>query len=161
MGKRAKSIKSECEMVSRKVEKGTCFRELSSKASMTSRQHLESQIWCLKRNKQKLYGYVIWHARRRTLWKRRYWKKETNYRQLAFEIRKRRPRFKVKVVLLVISAFVAGLKELLKELEKMFEKDDLCERIVAEMQKTILMNSETIIRKVLSGLVQSDGINSW
>ena len=24
----------------------------------------------------------------------------------------------------------------------MFEKDDLCEKIVAEMQKTILMNSE-------------------
>ena len=37
----------------------------------------------------------------------------------------------------------------------MFEKDDLCERIVAEMQKTVLMDSETIIRKVLSGLVQS------
>ena len=63
-------------------------------------------------------------------------------------------------MLLVISAFGAGLKELLKELEKIFEKDDLCERIVAEMQKTTLMNSETIIRKVLSGLVQSDGINS-
>ena len=103
---------------------------------------------------------MIWHARIRTIWKRRDWKKEANYRQLAFEIRNRRPRFKVKVVFLVISAFGAGLKELLIELEKIFEKDDLCERIVAEMQKTVLMNSETIIRKVLSGLVQSDGINS-
>ena len=37
----------------------------------------------------------------------------------------------------------------------MFEKDDLCERIVAEMQKTILIDSETIISKVLSGLAQS------
>ena len=45
---------------------------------------------------------------------------------------------------------------MLKELENMFEKDDLCESIVAEMQKTILMDSETIIWKVLSGLVQSD-----
>ena len=33
----------------------------------------------------------------------------------------------------------------------MFEKDDLCERIVAEMKKTILKDSETIISKVLSG----------
>ena len=33
MGKRKKSIRSECEMVLRKVEKRTRFRELSSKAS--------------------------------------------------------------------------------------------------------------------------------
>ena len=31
----------------------------------------------------------------------------------------------------------------------MFEKDDLCEKIVAEMQKTIFMESESIIRKVV------------
>ena len=45
---------------------------------------------------------------------------------------------------------------MLKELENIYEKDDLCERIGAEMQKTILMDSETIIRKVLSGLVQRE-----
>ena len=82
--------------------------------------------------------------------------KRTNFRQLAFEIRERRTGFKVEVVPLVISIFGEDLKEMLKELENMFEKDDLCERIGAEMQKTILMDSETIIRKVLSGLVQSD-----
>ena len=82
--------------------------------------------------------------------------KRTNYRQLALEIREKRLGFKVKVVPLVISAFGGGIKEILKELVNMFEKDDLYERIVAEMQKTILIDSETIIRKVLSGLVQSD-----
>ena len=51
---------------------------------------------------------------------------------------------------LVISVFDGGIKEILKELENMFEKDDLCERILAEMQKTILLDSETIIRKVLN-----------
>ena len=44
-----------------------------------------------------------------------------------------------------MSAFGRGLKEILKELENIFQKDDLCERIVAEMQKIILMDSETII----------------
>ena len=84
--------------------------------------------------------------------------KRTNDRQLAFEIREieRRPGFKVKVEPLVISAFGGGIKEILKELENMFEKDDLCERILAEMQKSILMDSEAIIRKVLPGLAQSD-----
>ena len=37
--------------------------------------------------------------------------KRTNYRQFAFEIRDRRPRFKVKVVPLAISAFGGGLKK--------------------------------------------------
>ena len=82
--------------------------------------------------------------------------KRTNYRQLEFKIRERKPGFKVKVVPLVISVFGGGLKEMLKELENMFEKDDLCESIGAEMQKTILMDRETNIWKVLSGLVQSD-----
>ena len=45
---------------------------------------------------------------------------------------------------------------MLKELENIFEKDELYERIRAEMQKTILVDSETIIRKMMSGLVQSD-----
>ena len=83
-------------------------------------------------------------------------KKRTNYRQLAFKIRERRPGFKVKVVPLVISLFGGGITEILKELENMSEKDDLCERIVVEMQKKILMDSKTIIRKVLLGLVQSE-----
>ena len=56
---------------------------------------------------------------------------------------------------LVISTFRGGLKEMLKELENMFEKDDLCERIRLELQKTIWMDRETIIRKVLSGFVHS------
>ena len=59
-------------------------------------------------------------------------------------------------MLLVISAFGGAIKGILKELENMFEKDDLCEKNVAEIQKTILMNNDTVIRKVLSGLVQSD-----
>ena len=72
----------------------------------------------------------------------------TNYRQLVFEIERRRG-FKNKVILLAISAIGGGIKEVLKELENMFEKDDLCEKIVAEMQKTIYMESESIIRKVV------------
>ena len=84
--------------------------------------------------------------------------RRTNDRQLVFEIRERerRPGFKVKVEPPVIRACGGGIKEILKELENVFEKDDLCERIVTEMQKTILMDSETIIRKVLSELIQSD-----
>ena len=57
---------------------------------------------------------------------------------------------------LVVSALGGGIKAILKELENLFEKDDLGERVVAEMQKTILIENETIIQKGLSGLVESD-----
>ena len=34
LGKKTEFIRSECEMVSRKVEQGACFREFSSKSSI-------------------------------------------------------------------------------------------------------------------------------
>ena len=39
-------------------------------------------------------------------------------------------------------------------MEKIFENKDLLKRTICEMQKTVLMDSETTSRKVLSGLVQ-------
>ena len=62
--------------------------------------------------------------------------KKPNYRQLPFEIKGRRPGFKIKFVPLVIRAFGGGIKEISKELEHMFEKGDLCEKIVAETHKS-------------------------
>ena len=64
-------------------------------------------------------------------------KKKPNYRQLAFELRERRPSFKVRVVPLVISALGGGIKETVKELENIFETNDLRKKVVSEMQKTI------------------------
>ena len=52
------------------------------------------------------------------------------------------PGFKVEITPLVICTFGGGIKKMLKKLENTFEKD-LCERIVAELQKTTLMDSET------------------
>ena len=55
----------------------------------------------------------------------------------------------------VVSAFGGGIKEILKELKNLFEKDDLCEGSVTEIQKVVLMDSDTILQKVLPGLVES------
>ena len=56
----------------------------------------------------------------------------------------------------MISALGGGIKKAIKQLENIFKTKDLCKQVAVEMQKTILMDSETIIQKVLSGLVQSD-----
>ena len=143
MDKRTKSIRLECEMVLRKVEKG------SSQAKL---------VWDIEFNLRKTTtsrrpDLMLEEKQTKTIWirdmvcpqenntEKKRLEKRSNYRQLAFEIRERRSGFKVKVVSLVISVFGGDLKEMLEELENMFEKDYLCERIGAEIQKTILMDS--------------------
>ena len=83
-------------------------------------------------------------------------KKRRNYRQLAFELRERRAEYKIYVMPVVIGALGGGIKEATHEVKKIFKQDDLSEMIVGEMQRTMLMERETIIRKILSGLVQTD-----
>ena len=162
MGKRTKFIRSEREMVSRKVERGHDLENSQAKLVWDFEFNLR------KKTTSRRPDLILEEKQTKTIWicdmacpqenniEKTRLEKRTNYSQLAFEIRERRPGFKVKVVPLVINVFGNGLKEMLKNLENMFEKDDLCERIGAEMQQTILIGSETIIRKVLSGLVQSD-----
>ena len=82
--------------------------------------------------------------------------KRTKYRQLAFELRERRAEYKIYVIPVVIGALSGGIKEEIHEVKKIFKQDDLSEKIAREMQRTILMDGETIIRKILSGLAQTD-----
>ena len=58
------------------------------------------------------------------------------------------------VVLLVIGALGGGIRQIMVDMEECFENNDLLKRTVYKMQKTVSMDSETISRKVLSGLVQ-------
>ena len=80
--------------------------------------------------------------------------KLTKYRQLAFEMRERRPGFEIVIVPIAIGALGGGMRQARVDVSKIFTEDHKVEKTVCEMQKTILMDSETIIRKVLSGLIQ-------
>ena len=86
--------------------------------------------------------------------------KVTKYRQLAFELRERRPGYNITIVPVVIGALGGGIKEVLHDVERVFsehsEPEQLAEITVAEMQKTMLIDSESMFRKVLSGLVQHE-----
>ena len=66
--------------------------------------------------------------------------KRTKYQQLAFEIRERRKEYKVVVVPIIIGCLGGN--------------DKLAKQIVGTMQKTVLMDSETTLRKIFSGLIQ-------
>ena len=57
-------------------------------------------------------------------------------------------------VSLVIGALVGGIRQIVVDMGKSFENKDLLKWTICDMQKTVLMDSETTSRKVLSGLVQ-------
>ena len=71
-------------------------------------------------------------------------------------MKERRPGYILTVIPVVIGALGGGIKKIISELSRLITKRDAVLRTVSEMQKTILMDSESIIRKVMSGLVQGD-----
>ena len=75
------------------------------------------------------------------------------YQQLCFELRERRVGFKVKVVPAVIGCLGGGMKMLKRDVNELFENETDMNQTIREMQKTVLWESESIMRKVLSGLL--------
>ena len=62
----------------------------------------------------------------------------------------------MKVVPTIIGCLRGGMRELKESIREIFEyenNDKELERISREMQKTVLWESESLIRKVLSGLL--------
>ena len=82
--------------------------------------------------------------------------KLTKYRQLAFETRQRRPGYDITVIPVIIDALRGGMKRFRTELKKMFQKDEHINKIAGEMQRTVLMDSESIVCRVISGLIQGE-----
>ena len=82
--------------------------------------------------------------------------KFSQYWQLAFEARERRLGYTVTIAHVIIGTLGSDMKKTLNELMKLLTKQELVVKTAAEMYKTILMESETLLRKVLSGLVQID-----
>ena len=83
----------------------------------------------------------------------------TKYTQLAYELRERRPEHKITVIPLIIGALGGGMKSAMVELSNVLNKNELAKQVAGEMQKTILIDSESTIRKVLSGLIQGENVD--
>ena len=77
------------------------------------------------------------------------------YRQLAFETRERRPGCEIYMVPVLVGALGVGIKALKVDLKKIFD-NDLLDEVFAVMQKTVLMDSESIVQRVMSGLIQGE-----
>ena len=71
--------------------------------------------------------------------------KLTKYRQLAFETRERHPGYEIYVVPVVVGALGGGIKALKVSLKKIFDNNELLDEVVAMIQKTVLMDRESIV----------------
>ena len=76
------------------------------------------------------------------------------YLQLTFEIRERRAGVMIEIVPLVIGCLGGGIEKLEEQIKKLIKGKSRQQWVVREMQKIVLMESETILRKILSGVVQ-------
>ena len=79
--------------------------------------------------------------------------KMRKYQQLCFELRERREGYTVSFVPVIIGCLGGGIKQLENDVRKIFGNEKQITPTVREMQKTVLWESESIIRKVLSGLL--------
>ena len=77
------------------------------------------------------------------------------YEQLPLEMRERSLGYTFMVLPIIIGALGGDMKKKIKKSSKVLTKQEKVVKSAAKMQKTTLMDSETLLGKVFSGLVQS------
>ena len=80
------------------------------------------------------------------LTRNRAYAKLTRYQQLAFETTERRPGYTVMIITVIIKALGISLKKKINELIKLLTKQELVVKTATKMPKTILTDSETLLR---------------
>ena len=81
--------------------------------------------------------------------------KITKYQQLAYETREKRKNYEVNVIPLIIGSLGGGVNAIQRNIENVLTEKTAELKMVKEMQKTVLMESESIVRKVISGVIQA------
>ena len=82
--------------------------------------------------------------------------KLTKYQQLAFEIREKRPEYRVEILPIVIGCLGGGMKQVECQVKKIIKDDEGARWTCNEMLKAVLFESESMLRKTLSGIIQKD-----
>ena len=68
--------------------------------------------------------------------------KLTKYRQLALEMRKRRLGYEIIVVPVTIGALGGGMRTMMGDISRIFEKDEVVKRTAAEMPSALRIDSK-------------------
>ena len=84
--------------------------------------------------------------------------KLTKYQQLAFEMREKRPEYRVEIVSIVIGCFLlgGGMKPVECQVKKIIKDEGGARWTCNEMLKAVLFESESMLRKTLTDIIQKD-----
>ena len=78
------------------------------------------------------------------------------YQLLAFEIWERRPGYNVMIISIVIGCLGGGMRRAANQIGRLISDEKKTRATLNEMVKTVLFESKSITRKVLSGLIQEE-----
>ena len=82
--------------------------------------------------------------------------KLSKYQQLAFEMREKRPEYRVEIVPIVIGCLGGVMKQVECQVKKIIKDEGGARWTCNEMLKTVLFESESMLRKTLTGIIQKD-----
>ena len=115
--------------------------------------HRRPDLWLENKNEKKIWIVDMACPMEMNL-EKKVGEKLKNYKQLAFETREKRPNWDVRIIPLVVGSLGGVAEGMEKELKLLLGNDKLAQLVNAEMVKIVLMESESIVRAVLSSLIQ-------
>ena len=80
--------------------------------------------------------------------------KLNKYQQLTFTTREKRPGYDVKILPMIIGCLGDGMQRLAEQVAKIIKDKNDVEGVCQNMQKTVLVESETIMNKGIRGIIQ-------
>ena len=86
----------------------------------------------------------------------KHWEKLNKDQQLAFETRGKRPGLYVEMIPMVIGCLGGGINKLQQQIDKLIWHEKETKWVARNIQKIVLMESEILLRKVVSNVVQED-----
>ena len=78
---------------------------------------------------------------------KKHYEKLTKYQQLAFEMREKRPEYRVEIVPIVIGCLGGGMKQVECQVKKIIKDEGGARWTCNEMLKAVLFESESMLRK--------------
>ena len=93
--------------------------------------------------------------------KEKHREKLNNYQHVAFQFREGRQGYRVEILTIVIGCLRGGMKQVLEQVKKIMPDENTMKKTCNEMPKTVLIESEMIIRKTMSRIVQAEGLSYY
>ena len=67
----------------------------------------------------------------------------------------------MEILTIVIGCLRGGMKQVLEQVKKIMPDENTMKKTCNEMPKTVLIESEMIIRKTMSRIVQAEGLSYY